>query len=304
MRTAIVVTLAVGMLGAALSPPSRVDDLAGVELDLTLLVDSTSYFVYRYDLTNPPASTWGLVALRVDIGASSGTPSPLASSGTFFDDTDSPGPLVEPHAEVGPITPAPWSATLRRDAKLSWYPRTGVFTSDDSVAPGETRSGFGIRSSYLPGISEVVATPTRESCCTVPDSTDDGIFYPPPARFAVTGWTVAPRYMQSEVDVELLEAQVNAACNAALWIGDAPLCTQLADSLAAADSLLGLEDYSGASATISSFRDIVLANGPPTGDIAANAFWLLSVNAQQLLANLAPEPGRVPGSRTRPTADS
>jgi hypothetical protein len=54
--------------------------------------------------------------------------------------------------------------------------------------------------------------------------------------------------------------------------------------------LVGLGDYSGASATISSFKDIVLANGPPTGDIGPNAFWLLSVNADQLLTNLAPEP--------------
>lgn len=284
MRTGIVTTIAVATVGAVLAKQPSVQDLAGVELEVSLIADSGSHLVYYYDLTNPSASTWGLSAIRLDIGALAGTPSNLAATGTFYDFTDGPGPAAAPHAAVGPITPSPWSATLTRSATLSWHPRTGPFTSDDSVAPGATKTGFGIRSSYLPGISSVVATPTPEACCTVPDSTADGIIYPPRSRFAVTGWAVAPRYMPEEVDIDLLQTQLTAICSDPLWLASSALCTEFEGLLDQAAGQFASTDLYGAAISLSDLLDRVEAEQQ---QMHGNAYWLLYHNLHQGHANIA-----------------
>jgi hypothetical protein len=286
MRIGLVVTMAVAAVGvgAVLPKPGSMQELAGVELDASLIADSGSYLVYHYDLTNPSASTWGLAAIRLDIGASAGTPSNLAATGTFFDLTDGPGPVVAPHAEVGPITPSPWSATLTGSALLSWHPRTGALSSEDSIAAGETRGGFGIRSSYRPGISDVVATPTPESCCTVPDSTVDGIFYPPRSRFAVTGWTVAPRFMPTEVDIALLQTQVTAICTDPLWLDSSTLCAEIDAALDSAAAELAGGGLYDATIGLSDLLDRVQAEQQ---QMHTNAYWMLYHNIHQAYENLA-----------------
>jgi hypothetical protein len=145
-------------------------DLAGVDLALVEIADSGGYFVYSYELANPSASTWGLSSVRLRIPASSGTPSTLATTGDIVDNTASGG-AVDPHAEVGPIAPDGWRAIISRRATVTWALPSAPGMSFDSLSPGQTHDSLGLRSSYHPGITEVSAVPTAQSCCREPYGT-------------------------------------------------------------------------------------------------------------------------------------
>lgn len=282
------------MIGAALSAAAawglvalQATGLSGVDLALSEIGDSGSYYVYSYGLVNPPQSTWGIATVAVGIGASSGTPGNLAVTGDLFDLTLSAAGAA-PHAEVGPITPAGWEAALTRRAELAWYPPSTALSTDDSVAPGATKTGFGIRSSYLPGITSVAAEPTVESCCLVPDTVDGELYYPPRGRFAVTASTVAPRYMPSEVDLDLLQSQASAVCTNPLWITDSTFCALLSDTLDAAEARLAVNNYWGAAIALDTiYSELLQRQGESY--LHDNAFWLLFLNTDAVYADLFPE---------------
>ncbi|HKI83636.1 MAG TPA: carbohydrate-binding protein [Candidatus Krumholzibacteria bacterium] len=103
------------------------------------------------------------------------------------------------------------------------------------------------------------------------------------------GLATVPRYMPSEVTVDLLQSQISTVCTGPLWIDDAGLCSQLSDSLDAAETRLANDDFIGARAAVGAAGEIVYANREPFGAIESNAEWLLRLNLAQLLENL-PEP--------------
>lgn len=287
-RLAVAISMTV-MVGWVLVRASALQ-LAGVDLVVTEVADSQSYFVYDYELSNSSSSLWSISSVRLDISATSGLPPNLAATGEV--DVIPPFPASgTPHAEVGPITPSGWRAILSPLARLTWTPPLTRSFSGDSVPPGTSKGGFGLRSSYLPGITSVEAIPTTESCCRTPvDTTGGERIYQSPTRLAVIGSTVVPRYQPSEVSLDLLQSQLFAVCTDPLWIDDSALCGALADSLDATEDRLAGGDVSGARDAIAAAGDIVYANREPFGAVESNAEWLLRLNLEQLLENL-PEPG-------------
>lgn len=275
-----VAVLLLSFVLAGLVADARPLSLAGVELRLVDVADSSGYYMYDYELENPVGSTWGIAQVAIDIATSSGTPTNLAVVGAFRDGTVGGTSPVAPHAEVGPTTPSGWRAALTREAELWWYPPGDGLFDPDSVAPGDTLTGLGIRSSYLPGISTVSAQPTVQSCCSVPDSLDA---YPGLAQFQVTGWTVAPRFMPDEVTVQLLQGQLATVCDDPLWLDDSGLCTEFGDLLDLADEESGVFNYYGAAGILGRLRARV---SEEQSAMHPNAYWLLYLDAGQARDNL------------------
>ena len=256
------------------------------EYTLTALSDSGSYFVYAYTLRNPASSTWGLYSATMDISASSGTPTSLPATGPF-NDLPPKFPGATPYAQVGPISPTGWEAIMDTRSELVWFAPADLTTSSDSVAPGDSLTGFGLRSSYSPGLRQMKFEPTVESCCQEPfPDTTDGIFWPLPGSYAVTGWSVGPRYKPEEITIDVLQSQAAAVCSHPLWIDDNETCSALADSLDRVEDFLAVLNYPGAKHTIEKTRSLLGAEREPSGYIEDNAYWLLDANLTQLEENL------------------
>jgi hypothetical protein len=188
---------------------------------------------------------------------------------------------------VGPSAPTGWYAVLSRDAQVTWAIPGGASSTADSVPPGDTISGFILRSTYLPGLTTVEAFPTIESCCQEPLDTADGVFqYALPGGFRATGVSTAPRYIPSEVTLDLLQSQLSAVCDDPLWIDDSSLCSQLADSLDATESRLASSDNVGAGTALDGVLSILDAEREPSGPIEDNAYWLVSLNAAHVLSTI------------------
>lgn len=283
-RIALLVLVAVGSSGLTWRGPAR--DLAEVSVSLTAVADSGEYFVYRYEIRNSSASTSGIGYIEVDISADSGAPATLPATGALFDLTVSPGGALAAQAEVGPITPTGWEAALDGRAHLSWYPPGSAQVTEDSIAPGEAKAGFGIRSSYLPGLTSARVEPTVESCCLVPDTIDGELIYPLPGSLGISIVTVVPRYRAGEVDVALLQEQLGAICQSQRWIEDASVCSELADSLDAVENRLLIPNVDAAKdALIGLSRVLELHTGSDEA-IPPPAGLLLRTNVMQLLENI------------------
>jgi hypothetical protein len=267
--------------------PSR--SLAGVDFSAVSVADSGTYFVYAYEATNPSASTWAIAGLELDVSASTGTPAALAATGPFVDVAATSN--SSPHAEVGPISPSGWDAYLTHEAQLWWVPPQTPFSSEDSIAPGVTKAGFGLRSSYLPGVSAIRANPTPESCCSVPVAVEGTYYYHFTDEYPALGTTIAPRYFPAEVDLELLQTQLAAVCDEPLWIDDSALCSELADSLRVAEARLAIDDYEGAVVAVKGMGEVLGANRKPSGSIEDNAYWLLKINSDHVWVSV---PGALP----------
>lgn len=152
--------------------------------------------------------------------------------------------------------------------------------NQDSVAPNTTRSGFGIRSSYLPGITWTVAEPTRQSCCAVPDSIEGVAYYHSNSEYPAHGHSVAPRYLREEMVLDTLAALVDRVCTNPLWIDDSALCTEMGDSLDVAAARLAIVNYEGAAVATKGVGDLAEANRTASGgDVKENAYWLLKINS-------------------------
>jgi hypothetical protein len=279
----IVIAMTVSIWPLVAARKATVEDLAGVGLELVEIADSGGYFVYSYELTNPPASTWGLSSVRLRIPASSGSPATLATTGDIVDNTASGG-AVEPHAEVGPIAPDGWRAIITRRATVTWAVPGGIRRSFDSLAPGQTRDSLGLRSSYHPGITEVSAVPTVQSCCREPyDTTPNDERYYSPGSFRVFGAAVAPRYMPEEVDIDLLLNQLTAICDDPLWLDDSQLCTEFDDLLDEAADDYGDSNFYGALAVLSHLFDRI---DEEQAAFDPNGYWLMRKNVPQAYENV------------------
>ena len=148
-----------------------ISPLHRVEFSLDEVADSERYLVYAYRIVNGRESQGGAAVLSLDVSAPRGTGFPtLPATGRFDHGAGYPGVVLarfRDHVPVGPISPTNWEAFLTRDATLDWYGSHGGFEGDvDSISPGDSLRGFGLRSPYLPGIRQSWAAPTFKSCCT------------------------------------------------------------------------------------------------------------------------------------------
>ena len=266
--------------GWALVSPASLDSPT---FDLVSVQDSGTYFVYSYSMSNPATSTEAIGPFVLSISASSGTPSPLAATGNFYDYsnlTHAPGNAA-PRAEVGPMTPTGWTALLQRTATVRWYPTVAGLQHLDSIAPDSTITGFGLRSSYLPGISSVLAEPTWQACCSVMNPVTQQ--NPIPDTFAVSASAVAPKYMPSEVELDLLQSQLTAICGSLFWLDNSSLCTEFGDLLDEAEVDETNGSHYGAASVLGHLSSRVSTE---QAEFESSGYWLFSLNVEQARENL------------------
>ena len=275
-----------GFAGIALVAAILPSDLENVELTLTSLDDSASYLAYWYSASNGAGSTWSVQDLILNVEATSGTPATLPATGAFFNATTFSGATASPtpFAEVGPISPGGWEAILDHSAELTWAAPSEGMIALDSLPPDSTMTGFGIRSSYLPGLSTVYARPTWQACCSVYDTVT--LENPEQSDFEVAAHAVVPRYKPEEITIGILQSQAAAVCSDPLWIDDGPTCSAVADSLERVEDFLDVYNYPGAKNLIANTQAILDAEREPSGAIEDNAYWLLDTNLTQLEGNL------------------
>lgn len=290
MSTRATIFIAMGLAATVLVAARLPANLEDVELTLTEVADSGSYRVFRYTVSNytvsnPANSSWSIQRLVLDVSASSGAPMALPATGDFLNLTTW-AVSTSPFAEVGPISPGDWRSVLNRSAELIWVAPSEGPVAIDSIPPDSALAGFGIRSSYLPGISTISAEPTWQACCSVPDPLT--FENPERSEFAVTSDAVAPRYMPSEVDMDLLESQADAVCTDPLWITDSSFCTFLGDTLDAAQTRLAVNNYWGAKALLDTvYQHLLDRQGEP--ELHDNAFWMLFLNTDEVYQNIVPQ---------------
>lgn len=284
------------VLGLVVAPHNVVVAQSPALADMRLLSveDSATYRLYRYVVANPVASPGGVASVDLDVTATPGYGGfVLDGSGAFYDLTSIASPVpVAPFVDVGPSSPSGWSSYLRRTGELHWTASSRSLSHLDSISPGDSLTGFLVRSTYLPGVRTVRVLPTLQACCTQPwgdEITNPNMEHREPVFYAAEGLTVAPRYAAQEVVLTVVQSQLDAVCTDPLWIDDAGLCSQLSDSLDAAETRLANDDVIGARAAVGAAGEIVYANREPFGAIESNAEWLLRLNLAQLLENL-PEP--------------
>lgn len=281
------------VVGLAWTGLSTTQALEPVNVALTSLEDSGSYFVYRYVVRNPGGSAGGIAEVRLAVDAPEGTSgSVLPATGPFRNGPSLTSSIpVTPHVEVGPVSPTDWQASLGRDAELAWYGVNGLDIDFDSIAPGDSLTGVGVRSSYLPGIRDVRATPTLQACCSEPwgtEETNPDRAHPLPEDSAVLSLTVGPTYDRSTMQLDTLAALLDRVCTAPLWIDDSTLCTEMEDSLDAAAARLAIDDYEGAAVAITGVGDLADANRTIRGgDVEENAYWMLKINSDHVADTIA-----------------
>lgn len=280
--------LHVGAQRAQAQSPTPILD--AVRLELMTVDDSAAYHVYRYRVMNPASSHGGVGGVRVDLSAPLGTERINLPSTGDLERNGSGGELG--HVPVGLIGPERWRMTvLPYNAHAYWYAADygvvvngfGLPASADSASAGGSKDGFGLRSPYLPGIRSFMAQPTFQSCCTEPNARGE---YPLPTEFPVRGFTVAPTVRPPDMNLDILSHDVQQTCGALRWISDGAICGRLRAGLERASAALKRSDHASAKDTLRAFLAEVEqqhGRGKPVND---NAYWLLKVNAEYLLAHM------------------
>src|SRR6266487_1040120 len=271
---------------AGLAAQGDIPGLRGTIVELQAVADSGSYLRYDYIVSNPGTSSWSVAQLGMDLTAPRGTGrKALSATGRFRHDLATGGrvPVID-HVPAGPISPPNWQAWLFNSGILAWLGTRGGLHARDSIAPGTSLSGFGIRSSYLPGIRSVWVEPTWQDCCSQPRGPED--VHPSPTEFRVAGLTVGPSLHPDSVSIQVLQAFHARTCTELRWISDAGVCASLGGRLDRARQGLTQADRTGARAELRSFLSELEAQhgvGRPVND---NAYWLLKVNAEFVLGRL------------------
>lgn len=276
--------------GVGIAPACGGQDTTGlVAAELVVSVaDSGAYFFYDYTLHNPRTSTWGLAAVLIDVGASSGTPPSLASTGRLIDVTTE-GAGQQPHVELGVDTPEPWKAIFDRTASLMWSAGWTIRTTADSIIPGDSLAGFGLRSSYLPGVRSMKSLPTLESCCREPSDTIEGeLYWSGPEAFAADGYAVAPEFIPAEFTPEILRSQLEFVCGDTGWLVDGQACSAIGEDLDRTISAWQANDWELAAKVLAGVQSQIEASRP---SFRTNGYWLMTVNTGALL-DLAASGGR------------
>lgn len=267
------VVLVVSAASAALAPTRSAQDapvLRDARMRLNAIADSSGYFIYFYAVINAASSTTSVAVIHLGVAATAGTPAPLPATGGLFHDFSSLMPGTAPRAPVGPITPNTWESFLNRDATITWFGRSEGPVNLDSIAPGASLEGFGVRSPFLPGVTTSTAEPTWQSCCARFDPGTGE--HPRPVEFQFVGRTIAPRYDPNDVTLATLGDELDAACAVPPLIQDAAACRDLKAELS--------RSVTAGPNALSSFRALLdqrrVALGP-------EAYWLLSLNADHIL---------------------
>lgn len=264
--------------------------LDNVRFDVAAVTDSAQYLLYEYRIVNPASSHGGVGGVRVDLSAPVGTERiNLPSTG----DLERNGPGGElAHVPIGLIAPERWRMTvLPYNAHAYWYAADygvvvngfGLPASADSASAGGSKDGFGLRSPYLPGIRPFMAQPTFQSCCTEPNARGE---YPVPSEFPVRGFTVAPTVRPQDMSLDILGHDVQETCGVQRWISDGALCGRLRAGLERASGALKRSDRAGAKDALRAFLAELAPQHGSGNPVNANAYWLLKVNAEYLLAHM------------------
>ncbi len=262
----------------------RVSPLQDVTLRLVSVADSGTYLVYAYRLVNSTSSKAGAVTAAVDLTAPDQTGLvTLPPTGTFRDSARGGSPdVIREHVPVGPITPANWTARLAKEGWLYWsaVPPGDLPRIFDSIAAGESRAGFGLRSPFLPGIrgalADLVLVPFPATV-TAPPAQAGGV--------RTRGWAVAPTYLPARVTLDVLRDLLDRSCGELAWITPADACDPLRESLAQAASSVRRGDRDGARDRVQAFLRALDENHGTGRPVSDNAYWLLRVDATYLAAH-------------------
>ena len=256
--------------------------LDSVRLELTGVEDSSTYLLYQYRVLNPASSRGGVAGVELDLSARPGTGHEVLPF------TGARGPVrrdVPDHVPFGANAPDRWQTLTDYKARLVWYVyevllREGTApVSFDSVGPGKSKTGFAVRSPYLPGIRQFTAIPTEQSCCTKPNAQGE---LPSSFFFRVGGVAVAPTYASGTVTPQLLGELLGRACSEFAWISPRSVCVTLTNKLAPRLRRPADGDQSIAEAPLRAFLAELEVQRGPGKTVNDNAYWLLKVNAEYL----------------------
>ncbi len=278
---ALAVQLGVERAQAQAPPPPILD---AVHVEVTAVADSSVYLLYRYRIVNPPSSDGGVAVVELDLSAPAGTGHVLLP----FTGSRGPGRSDVPdHVPLGAIVPERWQVLVDWKARVVWYAHAVIMAegppgSFDSVAPGAAKSGFGVRSPYLPGVREFAAEPTEQSCCSKANARGE---YPSSVYFRVRGFTVAPTYAPEKINVQVLSELLSRACGELGWIELGGACDALRAKLASASEAQQRGDHERAAVSLRAFVTELEAQHGPGKPVNDNAYWLLKVNGESLLAH-------------------
>jgi len=259
--------------------------LDSVRLELTGVEDSSTYLLYQYRVLNPASSRGGVAGVELDLSARPGTGHEVLPF------TGARGPArrdVPDHVPFGAIAPDRWQTLIDYKARLVWYVYEALLregtapVSFDSVGPGDSKTGFAVRSPYIPGIRQFTAIPTEQSCCTKPNAQGE---LPSSFFFRVGGAAVAPTYAPGTVTPQLLRELLERACSEFAWISPRPVCATLTNKLASGPRRPGDGDQGIGDAQLRAFLAELEVQHEPGKSVNDNAYWLLKVNAEYVLGH-------------------
>jgi hypothetical protein len=303
MRVNRCATASATLVVALLTPagPTNAQTRAAPYLDRVQLVVRElsrvdAYFVYSYRIANGAASRAGVALFGIDLAAAPGTGHHLLPATGKARHWASGRGTVAPrdHVPAGPITPDRWEASLNAEAQLRWYGVEGgsvvndrIVADNDNVAPGAGLAGFGVRSTYLPGIRQFWAEPNWLACCSQPKADSEEGEHPNPSEFAVTGFVTAPTVPTSDLTINLLGTQLQRACELS-WISHEGICRSLRTKLERAAQSMREGKAKAARGQLRAFAEQLEAQrgDKPGKHVNDNAYWLLRTNAGYLQSRL------------------
>ena len=279
---------------APLAAQRTVSPLAGIRLELDSVTAGEGYLVYAYRAVNPTTSKGGIAIVSIDLTAPRGTGFlTLPAVGPFWHGAGFPAvdrSQFQEHVPVGPISPTNWKATLVKEGGMDWYGARGGAEGQygDSIGPGDSLGGFGLRSPFLPGIRVSAADPTAASCCTKvrPPGQSTEPEYPNVWEFRVHGWTVGPVYPPGKMTIRVMGELLGRACGGLGWISDGGACKSLRARLALGAQAQQPSDQDARRGALRAFLAELDARHGPGMPVSDNAYWLLKVNGEYLLAHM------------------
>jgi hypothetical protein len=254
-------------------------------VSLTVRTISTvdGHLIYNYRFGNAATSRASVASLALDLSAPLGTGHEwLPEAGPArhrLPGRQTATPLD--HVPAGPISPERWTAVIDIDGQLRWWGIEGAPPMDtDTIAPGRSLDGFGVRSTYLPGIRDFFAKPSWQSCCAkpIPGSVDGE--HPDPDEFLAVGRTVAPTRAPSELaDPVRAIALIRRDVAAGYGLGWIPggLRVVFGVHLDAAGAAAVSRDNTAVGRQLDALLKELETY---RGRLNDNAYWLLRINAQ------------------------
>lgn len=261
--------------------------------EITSIADSGSYLLYRYRLVNSAQSRSGIAGINLNLSAPAGTGLILLpSSGRMINGAAiAVGPVTD-HVPVGIVSPDGWTSAVMPNAIITWYPFLGYASGKDGLAvpitgdsapPGSAKAGFGLRSPYLPGLRRFAAEPTLGACCAHPKPGSGE--YPAQGEFRARGSTVAPTVRPESISVAIVQSDLEQLCGPLRWIPDVAACQRYSSALDDAAAAVSRGDTSTVKRALTTFLDALNNHHGAGGPVSDNAYWLLKVNVEYLIAH-------------------